>query len=91
MTLRLYADRKGWPLKAVKVGLSHERIHARDGVDCETQEDVMVDHIHRRILVTGDLDDAQVARLLEIANRCPMHRTLEGGPEMTTEIDVAED
>jgi putative redox protein len=75
MTLRMYADRKGWPLGAVRVRLSHAKVHAKDCGDCETKEG-RIDRITRDIEVEGPLDEAQRARLLEIADRCPVHRTL---------------
>ena len=75
MTLRLYAERKGWPLERVRVGLDHRRIHAEDCADCETKVG-LVDEISREIEITGPLDDGQRERLMEIADRCPVHRTL---------------
>lgn len=75
MTLRLYADRKGWPLEDVHVELAHAKIHAEDCATCETQSG-RVDRIERVVRLDGPLDDAQRARLLEIADRCPVHRTL---------------
>jgi len=75
MTLRMYADRKGWPLEGIRVHLAHGKIHAKDCGDCETKEG-RIDRITRDIEVAGPLDDAQRARLLEIADRCPVHRTL---------------
>ena len=86
MTLRLYADRKAWPLGEVTVELSHSRVHARDCEDCEEADDVMLDVIRKRVLVTGDLDAAQLERLHEIADRCPVQRTLEGGPKILSEL-----
>ena len=88
MTLRLYADRKEWNLQAVKVELSHERVHARDCAECEDQSKSKIDLIRRYIVVTGVLDAAQCERLLQIAERCPVHRTLAGGPTILTELDV---
>ncbi len=88
MTLRLYADRKEWDLRAVKVELSHERVHARDCAECEDQSKSKIDLIRRYIVVTGALDAAQRKRLLQIAERCPVHRTLDGGPTILTELDV---
>lgn len=75
MTVRLYAERKQWPVDHVTVRLRHEKIHAADCAGCETQ-DGKIDRIERDIVLEGALDDAQRARLLEIANRCPVHRTL---------------
>ncbi len=77
MTLRMYADRKDWPLDAVTVRLSHRKVHARDCAECET-DGGYVDVIHRDLELFGDLDDEQRARLLEIADRCPVHKTLHG-------------
>jgi uncharacterized OsmC-like protein/alpha-beta hydrolase superfamily lysophospholipase len=81
MTLRLYAERKALPLDQVTVQLGHSRIHAADCEDCETKEGT-IDRIARTITLAGALDDAQRARLLEIADKCPVHRTL------TSEIDI---
>lgn len=81
MTLRMYAERKQMPLKRVRVQLSHRKVHARDCSDCETREG-KVDEIMREITLEGELTDEQRQRLLEIADRCPVHRTL------TSEIKV---
>ena len=89
MTLRLYASKKSWALDSVEVHLTHERIHARDCAECEDRDDVMVDLIRRRIVVTGELDQEQGERLLTIAERCPVHRTLEGGPTIVSELNIA--
>ena len=75
MTLRMYAERKGWPVDHVSVSLTHSKIHAKDCEDCETRTG-RLDRIDRTIHITGDLDDDQRARLIEIADRCPVHRTL---------------
>ena len=83
MTLRLYANRKKWPLDKVRVTLRHEKIHAEDCADCETSEG-KVDRIEREIEISGELDDAQRARLLEIADKCPVHRTLESEVKVET-------
>ena len=71
----MYAERKGWPLDAVEVRLRHDRIHAEDCADCET-ESGMLDEIHMEIQLEGELDEAQRERLMSIALRCPVHRTL---------------
>lgn len=75
MTLRMYADRKQWPLENVSVSLHHSRIHAADCEDCETRTG-QLDRVERVIRLAGDLDEQQRQRLLEIADRCPVHRTL---------------
>ncbi|KQY06845.1 osmotically inducible protein C [Mycobacterium sp. Root135] len=75
MTLRMYADRKQWPLERVVVDSRHFRIHAKDCAECETAAG-MVDRIERDITLVGPLDADQRAKLLEIADRCPVHRTL---------------
>ncbi len=75
ITLRMYADRKQWPLEAVTVHLKHEKIHASDCASCETREGKL-DRFEREIELLGDLDAEQQRRLLEIANKCPVHQTL---------------
>ncbi len=75
MTVALYARRKGWPLAAVTVRLEHARIHAQDCQDCETKEGKL-DEIRLELIVTGALTEEQRARLLDIAAKCPVHRTL---------------
>ncbi|PYS94430.1 MAG: hypothetical protein DMF50_12515 [Acidobacteria bacterium] len=91
MTVTMYARRKEWPLETVRVRLRHSRIHAADCENCETKVG-WLDQIERDIELVGSLDEAQRARLVEIANKCPIHRTLtselvirtrlvgEGGP-----------
>ena len=81
MTLALYARRKQWPLTDVTVRLTHSKIHAADCAECETR-DGKLDRIEREITLEGQLDDTQRARLLEIAEKCPVHRTL------VSEIDI---
>jgi len=75
MTLRLYADHKKLPLERVSVTLSHQKIYAQDCEECETKEG-KIDRIDRTITITGNLNDEQRARLMEIADKCPVHRTL---------------
>ncbi len=75
ITLRLYAAHKQWPLEDVVVELDHDRIHAADCADCETEQGLL-DRIRTRVTVTGPLDEDQVGRLREIAVRCPVHKTL---------------
>ena len=81
MTLRMYAEMKKIPLARVRVRLSHRKVHAQDCADCVTKEG-KVDEITREIILEGDLAPEQRERLLEIANKCPVHRTL------TSEIKV---
>ena len=85
MTLRMYADRKALPLNRVSVRLQHSRIHASDCESCETQQG-QIDRIDRVITLEGDLDDAQRTRLLEIADKCPVHRTLHSEVQINTEL-----
>lgn len=85
MTISLYARRKQWPLDAVTVSLRHSRIHAADCADCETR-DGMLDRIDRDIELQGDLSDAQRSRLIEIANKCPVHKTLTSEIDITTRL-----
>ncbi len=87
MTLRLYARRKQLPLERVTVRLRHEKIHAADCERCDTQP-ARVDRIDRTLELVGDLDEPQRRRLLEIADRCPVHRTLAG--EVRVETSLAE-
>lgn len=75
MTLRMYADQKKWPLERVRVDLKHDKIHAADCAECETREG-RVDRIERVLQIEGALDATQRARLVEIADKCPVHRTL---------------
>ena len=88
MTLRLYARRKGWPLEAVTVELEHAKVHAQDCVDCENEAS-RVDQVRRRVRLHGPLDAVQVARLAEIARRCPVHKTLVAGVRVTDEVALA--
>ncbi len=81
MTVAMYARRKGWPLEGVTVWLRHSRIHASDCADCETKEG-MLDRIERDLRFAGPLTAEQRSRLREIADKCPVHRTL------TSEIDI---
>ncbi len=85
MTVRLYADLKGLPLERVSVELQHEKIHAADCADCETREG-KIDRIERVLRFEGALDDAQRQKLLEIANKCPVHRTLHSEINIPTRL-----
>lgn len=84
MTLHMYARRKEWPLEHVEVHISYAREHARDGDECQDDPNARIDTFHREITLTGDLDEARRARLLEIADRCPVHRTLHSPTQVIT-------
>ena len=76
ITVAMYARRRGWPLESVTVRLSHSKVHAADCAESETKAG-MLDHVRREVEFIGPLTEEQRARLLEIATRCPVHRTLE--------------
>ena len=75
MTIALYARRKHWPLQRVSVELVHSKVHAADCQDCLTREGFL-DQIEKKVSLEGDLTPEQHARLLEIGEKCPVHRTL---------------
>ena len=81
MTIALYARRKQWPLTGVTIRLRHSRVHAIDCAECETKQGLL-DRIEREVVLDGDLTEEQRTRALEIADRCPVHRTL------TSEINI---
>jgi putative redox protein len=84
MTIRLYADFKRIPLENVSVRLNHEKkIHAKDCQDCDNKV-AKVDHIYRSITLEGPLDAEQRKRLMEIADKCPVHQTLESNIDIST-------
>ncbi|MFV0360525.1 alpha/beta fold hydrolase [Tropicimonas sp.] len=83
MTIRMYARRKGLPLEHVHVDVTHSKVHARD---CENCDGSRIDHFTRVVHLFGPLDDDQRRRLLDIANRCPVHQTLEAGARVSTRL-----
>ena len=83
MTIRMYARRKGWPLDNVSVDVTHDKVHAQDADNIQAPR---IDRFHRRITLEGALSDDQRAKLLEIADKCPVHRTLESGAHIETEL-----
>jgi uncharacterized OsmC-like protein len=85
MTVAMYARRKQWPLEAVTVRLRHARIHAADCEQCETTEGLL-DHIDCDVELSGVLTDEQCVRLLEIADKCPVHRTLTSEIRIQTRL-----
>ena len=82
MTLRMYANRKKMAIEDIEVKLVHQRVHAEDCVECKDY----IDRITRSISFKGDLGDEQKASLLMIADKCPVHRTLENNPKIVTEL-----
>lgn len=87
MTVGLYARRKRWPLENIIVSLRHSRIHAKDCEECETKEGIL-DQIDAEIELTGSLTAEQHAKLMEIAAKCPVHRTLKS--EINIRLQPAE-
>jgi putative redox protein len=87
ITLRMYADRKGWPLESVEVHVRHGQEHAADCVGCDEQE-VGVPQLELTLDIAGELNDEQRARLHEIAARCPVKQTLERGLKVVTPRDA---
>ncbi len=85
MTLRLYADRRKWPLQGVTVRLRHSRVHRDDCLNCEKQ-DAFIERVERTLELQGPLSEEQRTRLLEIAERCPVHRTLRGNLQVQTRL-----
>jgi putative redox protein len=85
MTVALYARRRQWPLQEVSVRLSHSRIHAEDCANCETKVGLL-DHVESEIELIGTLSEEQRAKLLEIAEKCPVHRTLTSEIQIRTQL-----
>ena len=88
ITVRMYAERRQWPLEGVRVRLSYAKAHAEDCVACET-EVRMIDRIDMEISFTGPLSEEQRLRLMEIANHCPVHRTLTSQVQIRAQQVVA--
>ncbi|HEY8447914.1 MAG TPA: OsmC family protein [Thermomicrobiales bacterium] len=92
MTLEMYARRKGWPLERVNVHLTFERVHSEDAANSEsTSPRQRIEIITRDIELIGPLDDAQRARIMEIAAKCPVHRTITGSPQIVDRLRKSED
>jgi putative redox protein len=83
MTLRIYADKRSWPLERAHISLRHRKVHAQDCVDCDTKP-ARMDVVDRIITLEGALTEEQRAKLLEIAERCPVHQTLQGKIQVNT-------
>jgi putative redox protein len=88
MTLRMYANHKGIEVEKFEVFLEHEKIHAKDCEECESDGDEKIDRIERRIRITGDVDQKTRERMVQIADKCPVHNTLaEGNNKIVTKLD----
>jgi len=87
MTLRMYARRKGWPLDSISVDISHDKVHAQDALPSGPAK---IDQFTRRIRLSGPLSDEQRSKLLEIADKCPVHRTLEAGARVVTSLATSD-
>ncbi len=85
MTLRMYANRKGWDVKNIKVHLNHDKKYVDDCESCE-KPNAKLDHIHKTIEVEGNLDEKQLERLLDISKKCPVHKTLQSEMRINTEM-----
>ncbi len=84
MTMRMYADRKKWPVDRITVTVRHDKIHAEDCADCETSGASKIDQFARDIEIEGNLTDEQITKLMEIADKCPVHRTLNAPVHIPT-------
>ena len=85
MTLRLYADKRKWPLERVRISLQHHKVHAQDCAECDRKPTKM-DVVERVLFLEGALSDEQRAKLLEIAERCPVHQTLQSKIRVNTTV-----
>ncbi len=85
MTVQMYVRRKGWPLENIEVHTSYGKSHAEDCEDCESDA-AKIDTFHREIKLTGDLDEKQIARILQIADKCPVHKTLHSETQVITKL-----
>lgn len=90
ITIRMYANRKGWPLREVRVHLQHKKVHVEDCSHCESGQS-KIDRIERVIELEGPLNDAQKKRLIDIANKCPVHKTLSTSTEIVTSLQHRQD
>jgi uncharacterized OsmC-like protein len=86
ITVRMYANNKGWPLESVTVGLHHDKVHAKDCEECETNDNSRIDRITMELELEGPLDATQRRRLLNIAGKCPVHRTLTSTVKIETAL-----
>jgi len=85
MTLRIYADKRKWPLERAQVSLTHRKVHAKDCVDC-VNKPAKMDVVERVITLDGALTEEQRTKLLEIAERCPVHQTFQSKIQVNTRL-----
>ena len=85
MTLHMYARRKALPVTAIRVLVRHEKVHEADCEQCEQSADARIDRLQRTVWIEGEVDPATRARLLQIAEHCPVHRTLQAGIRIATQ------
>jgi putative redox protein len=86
ITMKMYADRKEWPVEDIYIELRHFKDHAEDCADCDDPK-AKIDKIDKEIIIKGELTDEQVERLLEISKKCPVHKTLLGEIELKSTIE----
>ena len=89
VTLRLYANHKGIALDGVDVTLTFDRVHADDCVDCDERTDGWIERIQSDVTIRGSFDDAQRKRLAQVAQRCPVHKTLANGVHFVDSVDFS--
>jgi len=85
ITISMYCQRKGWTLHSISAKYQHDKVHADDCEDCDDNVSGRIDRIRSEIFIEGDFDDSQRARLTDIAQRCPVHKTVAAGAHFTTE------
>ncbi len=85
ITLSMYCQRKGWALHSISARYEHDKVHADDCEDCDDEVTGRIDRIRSEIFIDGDFDDEQRRRLTDIAQRCPVHKTVANGATFTTE------
>jgi putative redox protein len=85
MTVQMYVKRKGWPLENIEVHTSYSKSHAEDCKNCE-EDATKIDTFNREIKLTGNLDQKQITRILQIADKCPVHKTLHSETQIITNL-----
>lgn len=86
ITMKMYAERKEWPVEEIYIEMRHSKTHAEDCVDCD-DSGAKIDKIEKEIIVKGDLSQKQLDRLLEISNKCPVHKTLLSDTEILSSVE----